>query len=258
MPRYAFLGPAGTFSEEALLSLGIDDLDPYPCVSIDEVFEAVERGQADGGVVPIENSVEGSVPATLDALAFETSLEIQGELVVDIHHALILAPGADLAGVPPSSRILRPPGSAVGGSRAISPGAPCSPRTRPPRQCSARSAIRPSRQSAPDWPPSCTAARSSSRRSRTMRATRRASWSSAAGLRSAHRRRQDLTRAVPEGGQARCAADDPVGVRLRRDQPDQDPVTAHETRARATTCSSSISKGMWKTSTSAPRWTACG
>jgi prephenate dehydratase len=99
MPRYAFLGPAGTFSEEALLSLGIDGLDPYPCVSIDEVFEAVERGQADGGVVPIENSVEGSVPATLDALAFETSLEIQGELVVDIHHALILAPGADLAGV---------------------------------------------------------------------------------------------------------------------------------------------------------------
>ncbi len=99
MPRFAFLGPAGTFSEEALLSLGIDGLDPYPCVSIDEVFEAVERGQADGGVVPIENSVEGSVPATLDALAFETSLEIQGELVVDIHHALILAPGADLAGV---------------------------------------------------------------------------------------------------------------------------------------------------------------
>ncbi len=99
MPRYAFLGPAGTFSEEALLSLGIEDLEPYPCVSIDEVFEAVERGQADAGVVPIENSVEGSVPATLDALAFETSLEIQGELVLDIHHALILAPGADLAQV---------------------------------------------------------------------------------------------------------------------------------------------------------------
>jgi prephenate dehydratase len=99
MPRFAFLGPAGTFSEEALLSLGIEGVDPYPCVSIEEVFEAVERGQADGGVVPIENSVEGSVPATLDSLAFETSLEIQSELVVDIHHALILAPGADLAGV---------------------------------------------------------------------------------------------------------------------------------------------------------------
>ena len=99
MPRYAFLGPAGTFSEEALLSLGLDDLDAVPCMSIGEVFEAVERGQADAGVVPIENSVEGSVPATLDALAFDTSLEIQAELVLDIHHALITAPGADLAEV---------------------------------------------------------------------------------------------------------------------------------------------------------------
>lgn len=99
MPRFAFLGPAGTHSEEALLALAIQDLEPYPCVSIDEVFEAVERGQADGGIVPIENSVEGSVPATLDALVFETSLEIQSEVVMDIHHALILAPGADLARV---------------------------------------------------------------------------------------------------------------------------------------------------------------
>lgn len=99
MPRYAFLGPAGTFSEEALLSLSIPDVEPLPCANIPEVFEAVERGQAEGGVVPIENSVEGSVPATLDALAFDTQLEIQGELVLDIHHALITAPGADLAKV---------------------------------------------------------------------------------------------------------------------------------------------------------------
>lgn len=99
MPRYAFLGPAGTFSEEALFALGIDELTAVSCGSIDEVFEAVERGQADAGVVPIENSVEGSVNATLDALAFDTSLEIQAELVIDIHHALITAPGADLSSV---------------------------------------------------------------------------------------------------------------------------------------------------------------
>jgi len=99
MVRYAFLGPAGTFSEEALLSLELPDVEPVACSSIDEVFEAVERGQAERGVVPIENSVEGSVPATLDALAFDTQLEIQGELVLDIHHALITAPGADLAAV---------------------------------------------------------------------------------------------------------------------------------------------------------------
>lgn len=99
MPRYAFLGPAGTFSEEALFALGIADLEAVPCASIGEVFEAVERGQADAGIVPIENSVEGSVNATLDALAFDTSLELQGELVLDVHHALITAPGADLTAV---------------------------------------------------------------------------------------------------------------------------------------------------------------
>ena len=99
MTSFAFLGPAGTFSEEALLGLAIEDLEPVPCASIAEVFEAVQRGHADGGVVPIENSVEGSVNATLDALAFDTTLEIRGELVLDIHHALITAPGADLSAV---------------------------------------------------------------------------------------------------------------------------------------------------------------
>ena len=99
MVRYAFLGPAGTFSEEALLSLPISGLEPVACSSIAEVFEAVQRGLADGGVVPIENSIEGSVPATLDALAFDSSLEIQNELVIDIHHSVIVAPGTKLADV---------------------------------------------------------------------------------------------------------------------------------------------------------------
>ncbi len=99
MPRYAFLGPAGTFSEEALLSLGIEELEPVECTTIAEVFEAVERGRVDGGVVPIENSVEGSVSATLDGLAFDTQVEIQGEIVIDIHHSLVAAPGTGLADI---------------------------------------------------------------------------------------------------------------------------------------------------------------
>ena len=99
MARYAFLGPAGTFSEEALLSLGIEGVEPLACATIPEVFEAVERGLAEGGVVPIENSIEGSVPATLDALAFDTQLEIQQELVRDIHFSLVVAPGTSLAEV---------------------------------------------------------------------------------------------------------------------------------------------------------------
>jgi len=99
MARYAFLGPAGTFSEEALLSLGIDGLEPVAYATISEVFEAVERGQVEAGLVPIENSVEGSVPATLDALAFDTQLEIQAEIVRDIHHCIVVAPGLGLADV---------------------------------------------------------------------------------------------------------------------------------------------------------------
>lgn len=99
MTRYAFLGPAGTFSEEALLALALPDVEPLACTSIEEVFEAVERGRAEAGVVPIENSVEGSVPATLDALAFDTQLEIQSELVLDIHHCLISAPGTSMGDV---------------------------------------------------------------------------------------------------------------------------------------------------------------
>jgi prephenate dehydratase len=99
MKRYAFLGPAGTFSEEALFALNIEGLEPVECASIPEVFEAVERGRADAGVVPIENSIEGSVPATLDALAFDTQLEIQSELVLDVHFCVVAAPGIKLADV---------------------------------------------------------------------------------------------------------------------------------------------------------------
>lgn len=99
MTRYAFLGPAGTFSEEALLSLELPDCELVACATIGEVFEAVERGRAEAGVVPIENSIEGSVPATLDALAFDTQLEIQRELVLDIHFSLVVAPGTALADV---------------------------------------------------------------------------------------------------------------------------------------------------------------
>lgn len=107
MPRYAFLGPDGTHSHEALLAFAGGEAGPaapdavdaeaYP--TIGEVFVAVERGKADLGLVPIENSVEGSVNATLDALAFESDLEIQAEIVRDIHHSLCVAPGTGLADI---------------------------------------------------------------------------------------------------------------------------------------------------------------
>jgi prephenate dehydratase len=94
--RAAYLGPAGTYSHEALLAgaraftpAGAA-LDPLPLPTIHDVVMAVQRGQADRGLVPIENSLEGSVNATLDALAFDApSVQIVGETVLPIHHCLI-------------------------------------------------------------------------------------------------------------------------------------------------------------------------
>lgn len=99
MTRRAFLGPAGTFTEEASLSLGTEGVEPVPCATIADVFAAVASGACDSGVVPIENSVEGSVNETLDALAFDHELHIVREVVRNIHHALIVAPGVALKDV---------------------------------------------------------------------------------------------------------------------------------------------------------------
>ena len=82
----AYLGPAGTFTETAarLITGAIDDQNLLPCGDIAEVLRTVEEGRARRGVVPIENTLEGSVTATLDALAFDTSLLIHGELELPV------------------------------------------------------------------------------------------------------------------------------------------------------------------------------
>lgn len=100
-PIYAFLGPEGTFSDQAVrtfVSKGrlAAAYEPLPCDNMSDVFEAVDRGKADYGVVPIENSLEGPVTTVLDAFAFTTRAEILGEVALDIHQSLILAKGASL------------------------------------------------------------------------------------------------------------------------------------------------------------------
>ena len=89
--RVAFLGPEGTFSEEALFaSARGEDIEPVPLPTIYECVMAVADGRCDRALVPIENSLEGSVNATLDALVFETDeVEIVGEVVHPITHTLI-------------------------------------------------------------------------------------------------------------------------------------------------------------------------
>ena len=97
--RVAFLGPRGTFAEEALRSSSptggaIEEI-PYPTVY--ETVMAVQSGDADRAVVPIENSLEGSVAATLDALAGEADgVRIAAEVVRPIAHCLAVRRGVEL------------------------------------------------------------------------------------------------------------------------------------------------------------------
>ena len=89
-PRVAFLGPAGTFTEEALRASVVDPVDEVPYATVYETVMAVQTGQAARAVVPIENSLEGSVAATLDALAGEAEdVRIAAEVVHPIHHHLV-------------------------------------------------------------------------------------------------------------------------------------------------------------------------
>ncbi len=91
--RIAYLGPAGTFTEDALGEVTIEeekDIEPLRKASIHDAILAVEQGEADLAFVPIENSIEGSVHSTLDTLAFETkSATIVGEHDFAVHATLM-------------------------------------------------------------------------------------------------------------------------------------------------------------------------
>jgi prephenate dehydratase len=90
--RVAFLGPAGTFTEEALLASASEAVEPVPFPTVYETVMAVQEGAAERGLVPIENSLEGGVGATLDALAGEAErVRIAGEVVHPVRHCLIAA-----------------------------------------------------------------------------------------------------------------------------------------------------------------------
>ena len=90
MLRVAFLGPAGTFTEEALRASAPGAVEEVPYPTVYETVIAVHEGQADRAVVPIENSLEGGVAATLDALAGEAAdVRIAAEVVHPIHHCLV-------------------------------------------------------------------------------------------------------------------------------------------------------------------------
>jgi len=95
--RVAYLGPAGTFSEQAALQFFGSSIEHVPCVSIDEVFRATAAGSAQFGVVPVENSTEGVVARSLD-LFLNSPLHIVGETSLQVRHNLLRTTG-DLAGI---------------------------------------------------------------------------------------------------------------------------------------------------------------
>ena len=97
----AYLGPAGTFTEAAArLVVGADDEGRLvPCVDIGEVLREVEAGRVGRGVVPIENTFEGSVTATLDGLAFDSELLVHGELELPVTLVAAARAGTTLASV---------------------------------------------------------------------------------------------------------------------------------------------------------------
>jgi prephenate dehydratase len=95
--RVGFFGPEGTFTQQALRTLSdLADAEQVPFRTVPDVLDAVERGDVDLGFVPIENSIEGTVNFTQDALAFDYDLLITREVVLDIEHCLLARAGVTL------------------------------------------------------------------------------------------------------------------------------------------------------------------
>jgi len=93
--KIAFQGEIGAYSESAVYSFFGSSVEVKPCENLSDVFESVKKGETPYGVVPIENSIEGSVNQTYD-LFLEYDLKVCGEIVLRIVHCLIAHPGTHL------------------------------------------------------------------------------------------------------------------------------------------------------------------
>jgi prephenate dehydratase len=98
--RLAFLGPRATFTEQALLTLPeADGAELLPCTGVSAALAAVRDGTADAACVPFENSVEGGVPAVMDALVADPPLVIVREALVAVRFALMARAGTALGDI---------------------------------------------------------------------------------------------------------------------------------------------------------------
>lgn len=94
----AFQGEIGAYSEEAAFSFFGPSAQVKPCESLDEVFKLVEQDDAQFGIIPIENSLEGSISKSYDLL-LDSSLKVRGEIELRVSHCLIAGPGTTLDSV---------------------------------------------------------------------------------------------------------------------------------------------------------------
>lgn len=107
MPRVAYLGPEGTFTEAALLQMaaagavpdGATGISPVPTDSAESALAAVRSGAADYACAPIENSIEGSILPTLDSLSVGPELQIYAEHTLDVAFSIVTKPGTDVADI---------------------------------------------------------------------------------------------------------------------------------------------------------------
>ena len=98
VPRVGYLGPEGTFSEEALLtSAASGAVEPVPLETIYDAVMQLRAGEVEWAIVPIENSLDGSVSVTLDLLAGASELEIVAEALLLVRHSLIAAALVELS-----------------------------------------------------------------------------------------------------------------------------------------------------------------
>ncbi|TVT62966.1 prephenate dehydratase [Amycolatopsis rhizosphaerae] len=93
MARIAYFGPEGTFTEQAARALAGPGDELFPVETIRLALAAVRRGEADSACVPVENSVEGPVPATLDGLAEQEPLIAVAESLLPVHFSVLVRPG---------------------------------------------------------------------------------------------------------------------------------------------------------------------
>ena len=96
---YAYLGPAGTFTEAALRTITQTSDELIPCSNVTAALDAVRTNSADRALVPIENSVEGVVARTLDELAIGEPLVIYGEVTLPVTFSLLVSPGKEKSSI---------------------------------------------------------------------------------------------------------------------------------------------------------------